>query len=447
MLKLQYNFLALVKVLVNALVAIMLIKVFGTSAKADAILLSFSIIGSLELIQLLFVEQFMYFYNDLKVKDSANAMGFFNVALSLAVIVGLLFYIATLLLIPVIIKLFASGLDAQRFIITKDIFSICAVSLVFTGANSVINGILIAENHFSFPYILTIIEPLFILIGLFWCFLAVDSDTNKVAYMAATGGIFQFAVSIFSLRRFAIYYAPRFKHPVIKDLIKNSFSMRAAHNIHNFLFPLITTNILSSFPAGAISEFYYAKKIVDAVGNVSTGPHLSVLFANISDDWSRQNMPRIKLLIKEFLPRVVLPLVSISTITYFFIPYVLRVIVRNNTITSNTISIIQLLFILLALWQIVLVMESPFVGVCVSSKNAIILGGVNSLYIVSFLAWNALMRPCLGIYSIPTAYFLAQGISLFLFTIFALKILGVLKFDNLESALHETTKLILRRFL
>jgi len=38
--------------------------------------------------------------------------------------------------------------------------------------------------------------------------------------------------------------------------MKNSLAMRFGHNLHNFLFKPITSNILSSLPSGYASYFY-----------------------------------------------------------------------------------------------------------------------------------------------------------------------------------------------
>jgi hypothetical protein len=105
------------------------------------------------------------------------------------------------------------------------------------------------------------------------------------------------------------------------------------------------------------------------------------------------------------------------------------------------------MFILLAIWGTILATESPFASVCVSSKNAKILGVVNSLFILSFWLWSRLFIQRLGIYSIPVAYSLSQAVSLFFFTVFALRIIGTNTLRSMQGALDRAMKNIHWMFL
>src|SRR6185369_13884104 len=115
MFKLKYNAIALYQVLIGLLSSVMMVRVFGVSEQADAYLIACSIIASLQLIQIMFVEQFMFFYNDLKVQSCENARNFYNAAISISLLTGVLFCIVFFLSTTPLIKLFAFGIDGERF--------------------------------------------------------------------------------------------------------------------------------------------------------------------------------------------------------------------------------------------------------------------------------------------------------------------------------------------
>ena len=76
---LRYNSLAGLQVFFILINSVLLIQVFGVSANSDAYLLALSTFAALQLIQLMTVEQFMYFYSEIREKDPEDAFRFCNV--------------------------------------------------------------------------------------------------------------------------------------------------------------------------------------------------------------------------------------------------------------------------------------------------------------------------------------------------------------------------------
>lgn len=427
MYKLRYNVLALIQAGINFSNVILLIKFFGTSVEADVFLLSLSIISSLGLIQLLFVEQFLYFYNDLKIKDQKNAEWFFHSSFVFALIVGVVFWLTTLFLSPIVIKAFAFSLDEQRFNTAIKIFSIASFSLAFIGVNHIFRGKLNAEGYFSMPYVSSSVPYFFVLLALVWCFLSGRVNIMIVVYALAIGSVFQFILNIVVLKILGFSIQLRIGHPLMKNFIKNSISMRLGHNVHNFFFPLIVNNILSSFPVGSVSSFYYAQKIVNAIASIAIGPSQNVLSAKISELWSRAKVQGIKLQVKQFLKLTPAIYVLISFVVFLVIPFILQIISSHN-LSKSTIQLIQTLFILLALWQLIIIIESPFAAVGISSKNSKLFTIVNSIFIVLFFLMVIVFKRYVEIFSLPIAAFFAQTVSFSIYTLYALMLLNVERF-------------------
>jgi len=61
MFNLKYNILAMYQMVLGLLSSVLMLRVFGVTIQADSYLIACSIITSLQFVQIMFVEQFMFF--------------------------------------------------------------------------------------------------------------------------------------------------------------------------------------------------------------------------------------------------------------------------------------------------------------------------------------------------------------------------------------------------
>ena len=124
MFKLRYNALAIIQVMVLLFNTIFLIRIFGASYQSDAYLMAVSIIDAIGLLQLMLVEQFMYFYHDLKLENPEKAHSFYNSSLFLSIGSGIILLVILFLGINIWVKLFAFDLSVERLSLLINVVSI-----------------------------------------------------------------------------------------------------------------------------------------------------------------------------------------------------------------------------------------------------------------------------------------------------------------------------------
>jgi len=434
MFNIKYNIIALYQVLLGLLSSVLMLKVFGVSAQADSYLIACSIVASLQLIQIMFVEQFMVFYNDLRVQDRESAKEFYNTAVTFALFSGALFYSVFALSVHPLIKLFAFGLDGERFTLLKNILQILFVGTVMDAANVINQRLLNAEMRFSLPAILNSLQTLVTVMLLVYLLVTKKSSIELIAGARIVGTTITCLASFAVVRRMGIHFRFRFRHPALKAFMKNSLAMRFGHNLHNFLFNPITSNILSSLPSGYASYFYYAQRLQQIVSNVVVGPSYAVYQSKISKFWSQQNFEDIKTNIRKYLPIVTLAFVCSSLLLYFLIPTALGLVASNHLAAKDT-AYIQLVFLALSLWQLVVLVESPFVAVGVASKKSWIFIITNSIFIVTYFIASLILAKPAGIYSIPLGATIGQIVNLIFYMSYCLTLLKVDRYARITNVL------------
>lgn len=432
MFKLRYNLLALIQISILFANAVILIRVFGASVQSDAYLMGTSIIDTLGLVQLMLVEQFMYFYHDLKIKDEKEAHAFYNASIVLSIISGIIFVIILFFGINFLIKLFAFGLDPERASILKNVLIILIFGLIFSSANYVNQRLLNAEMKFSIPYIIDIMSPFVILISLCYMIIFNQKNIELLAYARVLGISTAFTCGILLIDRTGIRFKPKLSHPMMKKFIINSFTMRFGHNIHNILFTPITSNILSTLPAGYASCFYYAQMIINVINSITVGPSNKVLYSKVSENWSAGKTKKISGIMKNYLKNTVPIFILALLISYFLIPYVLNIITSGG-LAINDVELIKSIFLGLSIWYAIIMVESAFVSVGVASKNSKIFIFTNSVFILIFFSISITFKNQLGVMVIPLAAIIGQTVNFFFYSRFTLKLLGI---KNISRKIH-----------
>lgn len=112
--KLRYNILVMLQIIINTLNLLLLFTHYGTSRESDIFLLSFSLLSIINLIQLLFAEQFIYYYNKLKISSTSEANYLFSNILIysffISLVITLIVYIFNIFFISII----ASGYTSTK---------------------------------------------------------------------------------------------------------------------------------------------------------------------------------------------------------------------------------------------------------------------------------------------------------------------------------------------
>jgi len=394
MFKLRYNLLALFQLSLGFIIYVFFIKLFGANDKTDAYFLAESMFSAFQLIQLMFVEQFMYFYHDIRNKNKEDAYDFYKFSVFLSFVVGLISVFLLYLLSDLIVNIFNFGLDEERKTFLKEIWNILIVGTIFTLINYVNIKVLNAENRFSIPYIIETFPSLCVVLT----FLSI--------------GI-------------------KLSHTKAKEFIKNSITMRFGHNIHNFLFVPITNNVLSTLPTGFASYYFYAIKFVRVVNSLVVGPQFRVFQSKVSYEWYQNNKSKVLALMKRYVLLITPFFLIVTLLSYVLLPTFFSLL--GKTLSDKEISIVGYLFLSLSLWYTIILIESIFVIISVVSKDSKIFILTNAIFIVVYFMLSWILKEFIGVYAIPLAAIIAQLVNFILYVKYALKKLNITFLEVLKN--------------
>ena len=423
MFKLRYNLLALFQLSLGFIIYIFFIKIFGANYKTDAYFLAEAMFTAFQLIQLMFVEQFMYFYHDIKSKDKSSAFDFYKFSIFLSFLVGFISVVLLYLLSDFFVSLFNFGLDQERKKFLIEIWNILLIGSMVTLINYVNTKILNAENRFSIPYIVESLPSLCIVLVFIYMSIFSIHKIELIAYAKIIGLFLTALLSFYFIWKADIPIGFKFTHPKVKEFIKNSITMRLGHNIHNFLFIPITNNVLSTLPIGFASYYFYASKFVRVVNLLVVGPQFRVFQSKVSKEWYKNNKNKVLYLMKKYIILTTPFFVFITLIIYVLLPSFFSFL--SKTFTYKEISIVGYLFLSLSLWYTIILIESIFVMISIVSKDSKIFILTNTLFIIVYFILSWILKNVVGVYAIPLSAVIAQLVNFAFYTKHALKKLNI----------------------
>lgn len=430
MFNIKYNFLVLIQIVLNAINAILLIKVFGVSAQVDSYLLAVSIMTTIQLVQLVFFEQFMLFYTDLKKKSIEDSHKFYNSTLFWSVILGIFTVIILYLFRFAIFKTFAFSIDKQRLDYLNHISLILFSGALFVPINALNEKLFNAESKFSIPYILSSLPNFFIVVAQIWIFLLHKNQIMYLAYGQTFGWALASVIGTILIAKKVIPFKFVFYHSEIKPLVKNSFTTQLGSNIYTILVPICLNNFLVSMPKGSVSCFYYARKIIETLKLLTIGPSARILRTNLTTSWVNNNAKEIKINIVKFLKGSVLLMIMGIILAFICVPVFLNLISMGK-LTQNEITNINLIFLSLCPWYLVVLMEIPYTIVVFIAKKSRIPMFTNSLFIIFFIILTLSLAKKTEIYSISIAAFIAQLSNYYIYKYYANKLIK----ENCEESI------------
>lgn len=433
MFNIKYNFLVLIQIFLNAINALLLIKVFGVSAQVDAYLLAVSIMSAMQLIQLVFFDQFIVFYINAKSSSIANSRNLYNAVFTMSCILGLISGIILFLLKGLIFKAFVFNIDVFRLEYLNKISMVLFVGLIFMPVISLNSNLLNAETKFSIPYLLNLLPTFCIVITQLTIGVLHLNHIIYLAYGQVFGLLMSSIISTIVISKNIIPFKFALSNSDVKPLVKNSFTTKIGDNIYNILLPMVLNNILVTMSAGTVSCFYYAKKIIDTLREVTIGPSAKILRTNLTNSWVLKDKIEIRKNIRKFLRGSVILMVSGMIFSFLILPIALNLISMGK-LSSIDISNINYIFLSLCPWYLIVLIEAPYVIAVFISKKSKVIMIANTLFIFIFLALASVLKKYLGIYAIAAAGFISQVSNYLIYRSYVLKLLS--KFEPNELSVN-----------
>lgn len=431
MFKLKYNIAVGAQILLGMVNSVLLIKVFGVSGQTDVYFMLQALFSAVYLVQYMPVEQFLYFYNDAKVHGRDNAERFYNYALFVAALTGLVSVAGMTFFGHFAASAFAAGLDPARMTAFAELIGVYKWVLLVMPLVYVSSALLTAEMKIGYPYVFTTVPTACVIAAQLYCYKTGRPDVVLLVKAGLLGILANALLNLYFARR-TVGYRLGFvcRHEFGARFIKNSFSMRFGHNIHNFLFPVITNNFLAMFPVGFVSYYNYAQKIASVLQAVITGPSSKILQSKISAFWSTGDAPAIRRDVRRYLEIFSLVFAAAGVGCYFVIPWVFNFIAAGK-VTPEGIGYVQVMYLLLSVWNFLVFVENPFDVILIAGKNSRVFIAVNSVFIaVYFLLAMALWR-VMGVYALFAALLAGQC---FNFCVYYFKARGALASLERKSA-------------
>ena len=423
MLNYRYNIINLIKIALSVLNMVLMLRLFGFSQGSDIYLLAYSLIMSWHFIPLLFMGQFIQFYNDLKVESEKLAHNFYNQSLMYSFCLGILLFTACFLFLKPIVHLYTLNLDSERLSLLIQTLHIMIFSNIFAPVVSLTEQLYIAERKFLLSYLLQII----MLLGptIMMCSLIFLNNPN-IKLLAISYALSVFASAIFG----AIYCAKKlipfkfiFKTKNFIKFIRNSFSMYSGLGIFNCLFPIVLNNFLVIFTNGIISCFYYSKNAIEAVSLIAIDYTNKNTTSEISKLVAHKDTGNIKKIIKKYLQISPLLFFVTAIIVYFMIPIVLKVVFYKTGISLDG-KIFANIFLSLIPWYIIFTFSCPYSYTNTFGKKsyAVIIANLCFVGVTAII----LQYCSKNIYNISYAMFFAQIIAFIIYWYCAQKTLKAL---------------------
>lgn len=427
MIKLKYNFLVIIKIILSIINTTLLINIFKVSSQSDAWLLALSIINVLLLILLMPISQFLVFYNELKTKSIKKAHNFYSCNLIFSLLFGIAFCIFSQLALDYIIKLFTFCIDIDRLTILKNILSISTFGLVFYPIVNLNEQLLNAEMKFSIPYILNILPDFFIVILQIFLIYTHSLNIHLLAYGQAAAWIISAVLSSLIIAKYIIKPKIVLTCNNFKTFMSNSVTMSLGNSFYHITMPTILNNFLVTMPQGYVSYFYYARKIMDIINAISTGPTAKIINSKFSKLFPQNKIYEIKVLQKQF-HKFIIPVFILLLISSYYIQIPILKIISNNQLSLFDLHQIQLIFLSIIPWYFFMLIEMTYVMINIISKKSHILLLVNSSFILIFIFCMFVLQKTLCIYAIGCSAAIAQFFNFILHKKYAKTIL-----KNIES--------------
>jgi peptidoglycan biosynthesis protein MviN/MurJ (putative lipid II flippase) len=408
-----YNFLNALQIFLGFIFQILLARRFGASSFSDVFFSSVVIVGTLSTIGHFFTEIFVQYYNDLRVKGCEEAKRFYQTVYNFSLLIGVITFILTIFFVDPIMNIFVSGFNVERLKILKSFIMILAWSLIWSRLITLNNSLINAEMRFMVPYLVSLTTPTFNIISLL-AFTKVFGINAIAISMLASDILTLFIQQSYIAKSLHMPLGKTFWHSDLKKLIRTSFSMRLGNQIWDLKEP-ITTNILSRYPVGTVSLYYYSVKIISVLYTITNSPILRIYSAKVSRLVSQKGFLEIKRLLKQavllngFLLLVVL-------LPFAFGLSKILIVVFGNKFSPEDVKIIHHIFLFLIPFYLILTLEVPFTSITVALKQSAVVLKTGVFFILIYCAAGFSLLSLFGVYAIPIALMMAQLQNLFVYS-------------------------------
>jgi len=403
---LSCNSVNALQVVLAAIFQILLARYFGASLFTDAYLVSIIMLDFISTLGAFSAELFIQHYNDLRVKNNPDeAKRLYQVVFNLSLLVALAFLIITIIMMSPMIRLFAPGFDAQRLTALKSLFGILTFGLICKSLIGVNNSLLNAEMKFVLPYWIALLTPGFNILSLL--LFAEDYGISCIGVSIVLSGITGLGVQqVYISRALKIQLGYELWHPKVTDLIRQTLSLKIGQHLWDLKDP-VTAYILSLFPTGTVSLYFYGARLIHLLFGITNAQALQIFHSMVSRLVAEREFLAVRTLFKRILLMTTGVFVIALTVVSVILPQILPLLLGVK-FTGEELRIIHLVFLALIPFYVILSIESPLVNITIAMKQSVTTIKIGAIFIIVFAGSAFLLKDSFGIYAIPVALMVAQ---------------------------------------
>jgi putative peptidoglycan lipid II flippase len=400
------NAINLLTVLVGFIVQILIVRFFGASDSTDIYYLILTIITFVTGISTGFLtDLFVPIYHDAKNRGIESAQKLTGSILTLSLMTGFIITAVVYFFSPMFISFFASGFPASKFSNASAMLRIVSFSITFTTISMVLNSTLNANSFLLVTYLTNLITPLFNAIGLF-LFGEKYGIAALMYAMVAASVVNSLILFAYCKLKVGARFSNPFRHSDIPLLLMKNVPVRAANIVQMLRGPL-TTSVLSYFPAGMLTLYSYAEKIVSVLVGTTNSPLAQVYYIKSSELASKGNFGEIK----KLLVHIVKSSVILFAGTFFLIAIIFQKvfsIIFASKVSADGIHTMFLVLTALFPFYYITLLGTEVGQTGLALKKGRLTFYSTSLFIIILAGMIVPSVKLFSIYGLPLSLFVAQ---------------------------------------
>ncbi len=406
------NFLTVV---VGFIVQVLIVRFFGASDATDIYYLILAITTFITGLSTGFLtDLFIPIYHDAKNRGREYATKLTGGVMTLALLSGIVLTMVVYQFAPLIISIFASGFHTGKFDESVRMLHIVSFSIIFTSMTMILNATLNANSFLLVTYLTNMILPVSNLVALF----AAGQRYGVAALM--------YSILFASIASFLIIFVycklkvgARFANPLgqkdLKYLLIKNVPVRAANMIHMLRGP-VTTTVLSYFPAGFLTLYSYADKIVSTLLGTTNSPIAQFYYIKSSEFSSKKNYKDIKSLLIETVRSSVVLFAGMYFLTVLVFQKIFGILFAGK-VPEGGVETMFLLFLSLFPFYYISLLGTELGSTAMAMKKGRYIFYASGTFIVILGASLFLLGKLLSYYALPVALAVGQVFAIVVYII------------------------------
>lgn len=343
----QYNFLSLFNVFIGFLFILYLGRKFGASSQTDIYFLSMVIISYLGYFIQAIWEAMSPYYIEKRIKDKKKSDELYSILLNDLILVSFIVVVIYFIFIFIF-----NVISNQQ----KDFLNIFIFYIIFQNILLFNKTILNLEHFYASYYFVDIFVYLVLFFTVFYF---VEKDITYIAYATLIGTFFANLWQFYLIhKKLNIKYSFIFYNSNIKEIYKNSFKLK----LGSFLYgskDIIIAAVFTSLGNGLYSLYSYANKFAGVIMQVVNAPIINIFATKATYNIANLKYDLLKTNIKNVLSQTVVLFILCGGIIYFVLPNILNLLF-DDKFSKNDILVIQKIFLLLSVFFLISVVQSPY---------------------------------------------------------------------------------------